>query len=152
MRRLFSLVPLFWALAILSACTPKDGVLSTLPPWESREFYTAGGFQDYTDYGKYHYTGLTPTDFAQNPCFEAMTAQDCAELLLYAENFAGWVSLAPEDSGLARGYDFDPAVVGPGDMVYIISKHPDTDRRFDSYTVYFFDMDGQTLYYFHSNI
>lgn len=151
MKRLISLL-LLPALVFLPACAREDGVLNTLPSWDSRELYSCGGFQDYTDYGVYHYTGLTPANFAQNPCFEAMTEKDCLELLLYMENFAEWVSLAPEDSDLARGYDFDPAVVTPGDMVYIISKYPDTDRRFDSYTLYFFDMDGQTLYYFHHNI
>ena len=151
MKRLISLL-LFLALAFLPACVREDGVLNTLPPWDSRELYSSGGFQDFTDYGVYHYTGLTPADFAQNPCFETMTDKDCAELLLYMENFAGWAALAPVDSSLAQGFNFNSAAVTPGDMVYIISKHPNTDRRFDSYTIYFFDMDSQTLYYFHSNI
>lgn len=151
MKRLHFLL-LFLALSLCPACAREDGVLNTLPPWDSRELYSSGGFQDCTDYGVYHYSGLTPSDFAQNPCFETMTDKDCAELLLYMENFAGWAALAPADSSLALGFDFNAAVVTPGDLVYIISKHPDIARRFDSYTIYFFDMETQTLYYFHSNI
>lgn len=151
MKRLVFLL-LFLALSLCPACTREDGVLNTLPPWDSRELYSSGGFQDYTDYGVYHYSGLTPSDFVQNPCFETMTPRDCEELLLYIENFAAWVTLAPADSDLARGYDFDASAITPGDMVYITLKHPDTNRRFDSYTIYFFDMETQTLYYFHSNI
>ena len=34
---------------------PKDPVLGALPRWESKEYYTCGGFQDSTDYAKYTY-------------------------------------------------------------------------------------------------
>lgn len=148
MKRLYS--ALFALLLLLcSACTREDGVLNTLPPWESREFYTSGGFQDYTDYGKYRYAGLTPADFNGNPCFSPMTAEDCQALLPFIENFSGWVALMDDDSELARGYDFDPGAVTPGDMLFLSARE---DAPFASYTVYFFDMESQILYYFHSNV
>lgn len=42
-------------IALSTLLAPKDPVLDALPRWESKEFYTSGGFQDSADYAKYTY-------------------------------------------------------------------------------------------------
>ena len=50
-------------ISTLSSCTaPEDKVLNSLGEYKSKEFYTEGAFQDYTDYAKYYYDSVNFTD------------------------------------------------------------------------------------------
>lgn len=132
-----------------------DPVIESLPEYKSKMFYTYGEFQDYTDYAEYIYDSITARDFETSEYFNATTAEDVEEILLHIENFEGWVEKA--DGELKENYDFDKTIVSEGDFFYIETKAgkpigQGTYGKFDSYTVYYFDIDTQILYYFHSNI
>ena len=63
----FSLI-LFISLAGCSI--PKDEVLDSLGKYESKQFFTSGGFQDFTDYAKYCFDSV---DFSDNSYFQIIT-------------------------------------------------------------------------------
>jgi hypothetical protein len=134
----------------------QDPVLSSLPSEGQGKMYTCGGFQDYTDYGKYQYDGITEEILQANPYFQIVTTEDIRKLAAYLENFEGWVALESdcEDCELAEMYDFSPAMFREGDYFCIVNEcdSEDSIRKYSQYNIYYFSIKTQTLYYFHNNI
>ncbi len=144
------------ALLLLSGCGFEPSILDSLPSYRDREFYTEGAFQDYTDYGKYYYDGITEEMLARNPHFSKVTAVEVDLLLLLLDDFENWVEVIGEDSELSAHYDLDRSVIAEGDYVHIEAEKLDTFSDgsivWASYSVYYFDWDSNILYYFHNNI
>lgn len=139
------LLYVFW----LKPLIPVDPVLEYLPKYETREFYTSGGFQDYTDYAKYTF-GEKTLDLEGHPNLRFVTREDIAEIEDYLDNFEGWVAICqdfPQES-----YDFQRDWLKEGDFFYIQHRYEGEEKKFWSYNVYYFRLEDQTLYYFHSNI
>lgn len=136
-----------WVFSLLFA--PQDAILASLPDYERKEFYTSGGFQDYTDYAKYTYN-ISETPLIQNPYFRSVDAADIPEILAYIENFEGWVDICHDFP--REEYDFDTARVEAGDYFYILSEYEEPDKKFWNYDLYYFDLESGILYYFHNNI
>ena len=136
-----------WAFSFLFAV--KDPILSSLPAYDSREFYSSGGFQDYTDYGKYTYRIYEKT-LMENPYFRKVTDADIPKLEAYLDDFENWVAIC-EDFPQAS-YDFDRASLEAGDYYYILNRYEEPEKEFWCYDLYYFDLDTGILYYFHSNI
>ena len=140
---------------LLTGCSTKDFVIHSLPEYTHREFYTYGGFQDFTDYGIYTFSPFDEAKLEENLYFEMIA--DVEKVMPYIENFENRVRISPMDSELVQHYDFDKTRIDGDDYYYIDSKEGEpigsgTYRKFDNYDVYFFDTDSWTLYYFHSNI
>ena len=127
---------------------PKDSILNSLPDYIDKEFYSSGGFQDYTDYGKYTYA-ISEMELIHNSYFLRVAEDDIPEILSYIENFEGWVEITEFP---AEKYDFDTSLITEGDYFYILNKYDETDNKFWNYDLYYFDLDAQVLYYFHNNI
>ncbi len=139
----------------LCACTSQDPVIASLPDYKSEVFYTSGGFQDFTDYAKYTYDAITEQELEAAKYFAVTDAEDVEEICLHIDNFEEWVTTI--DGELKANYDFDKTVVSEGDFFYIKTKDGEpigqgTYGKFDNYSVYYFDVDAQILYYFHNNI
>lgn len=128
---------------------PKDSILNSLPDYIEKEFYTCGGFQDYTDYAKYTYQ-ISETPLIHSPYFLRVTDENIPKLLTYIENFESWVESCSDFP--AEEYDFDKSMIQEGDYFYILNRYNDPEAEFDNYNVYYFDLDAQILYYFHNNI
>ena len=133
----------------------QKSVIASLPDYESKEFYTSGGFQDYTDYAKYTYDNITLQDLESSKFFTITTADDVEEILLHIKDFERWVEAC--GGKLKENYDFDKTIVSEGDFFYIETKDGEpigqgTYGKFDNYTVYYFDIETQIMYYFHNNI
>lgn len=134
---------------LLKPLIPKDPVLEFLPKYETREFYTSGGFQDYTDYAKYTF-GERALNLEAHPNLRPVTREDIPEILAYLEDFEGWVDACqdfPKDS-----YDFRRDWLTEGDFFYLYSRYEEPEKQFWSYNVYYFRQKNQALYYFHNNI
>ena len=137
--------------------TSSDKVVLSLGLFTKREFYSNGGFQDYTDYAKYH---CVRARTANNKYFSPVTETDIATLHAHLDDFEGWVSNADPTSKLATHYDFDRSIIDTQDYVYIYDEYMDntnvfgdvTSRTLANYDVYFLDSQTQILYYFHNNI
>lgn len=124
----------------------SDPVLKELPIYRSKEFYSSGFWMDYTLYGKYRYKNISEADLQSAESFSETTEEDVEIILDCVESFEGWAEQA--DAELKENYDFDKAVVSVGNYVYIQNYSP-SSANFD---IYYFDLDGQTLYYFHNDI
>lgn len=127
----------------------EDAVWESLPDYESEEFYSSGGFQDFTDYGKYTYR-IYETELMENPYFSRITEEDIPEILEYIENFEGWVEAC--DDFPKEKYDFDAASMEAGDYFCLLNRYEEPEKRFWDYDLYYFDLETGILYYFHSNI
>lgn len=155
MKKLGFLLLVITLLLSLSSSTYQAPVLASLPDYKNNEFYTSGGFQDYTDYAKYTYDSVTVENLELSKYFTKMSSQDVEEILLHIDNFEEWVETIGGE--LKENYDFDRSIVTEGDFFYIKTKDGEPIGRgiygkFDNYSVYYFDIDAQILYYFHNNI
>jgi hypothetical protein len=155
MKKLSFLLLVIALLLSLCSCTYQDPVLSSLPNYKNEEFYTSGGFQDFTDYAKYTYDSVTVENLESSKYFTETSSEDVDEILLHIHNFEEWVNTIGGE--LKENYDFDRSIVTEGDFFCIKTKDGEaigqgTYGKFDNYTVYYFDIDAQILYYFHNNI
>ena len=169
MKKYFKIISLFFValftVVLLSSCfnvTPhRKIVISTLGEYEKEEFYSSGGFQDYTDYGKYYFNEVPSIE--DNEYFKVATATDIEVLNGYIDNFDNWVNLISEsplikkEQELVKNYDFERTIINEGDFFYIYDKMGEPIgesqyEQYDFYDVYIFDIESCTLYYFHSEI
>ncbi len=135
---------------LLSACAVvTDKVLLSLGSYESKEYYTSGGFQDYTDYAKYTYKNI---NVEQNKYFKRIDDLNQWNLILHIENFEEWIEAIADtdpENEVVVAYDFDMSLISNADYYYI-DKEPDSG--YENYDVYFIDIETNTLYFFHNNI
>lgn len=128
---------------------PKDPVLESLPGYETKEYVSSGGFQDYTDYAKYTYR-ISESELAENAYLRPVAKGDISTVMEYVENFEGWVEISPDFP--KKSYDFDKSTIGEGDYWFLQNRYEEPEKAFWNYNLYYFDVDASILYYFHSNI
>ena len=133
----------------ITATLPEDPVIASLPEYESKEFYSSGGFQDYTDYGKYAYS-LSGEELTDNPYLQPVREEDLPVISGYLDNFENWVEICTEFP--SEKYDFDRSLVAPGGYFCIRNHYEEPDRIYWDYDLYYFDPAGGILYFFHNNI
>ena len=156
MKKICIILAALFTLLSLSACSATDDeVVSALPKYDSMAAYSSGDFQDYTDYAKYSYHSVDENTLTETGYFKKIADADISDICDYIDNFEQWV----ENCGgeLLEKYDFDRSNISAGDYFHLITKAGQpigegTYDKFDDYSLYYFDMDAQTLYYFHSNI
>ena len=142
-------------LTLTSCGYPGDNVRYSIGKYRDFEWYSSGGFQDYTDYGKFYYDSV---DFTQNTCFQKIDASHIPVLEEHLDDFEKWIALLREDETsqkLVTHYDFDRSLIDCEDYLYIESERhtwSDGHTSLVNYNIHFFDTQTNTLYYFHSNI
>lgn len=126
----------------------EDPVFAGLPKCEYAECYYSEGFRDYADYCKYYF--LQESNIAEwlkeSKYFKPATDDYIEEIKSYFEDFEGWV----EFEDYKEHYDFKCEWIDTADYFYIESK--DEFNKYESYNVYFFDVQTSVLYFIHSNI
>lgn len=136
---------------LLSACeVPRDEVLLSLGKYSSKEYFSSGGVQDYTDYAKYTFDSINLED---NQYFEEIDHLNYNDLVVHIDNFEQWIGAIEEtdpENEVVAGYDFDISVITDDDYIYICDD-PDYPEL-GNYEVYFIDMNTKVLYFFHNNI
>lgn len=137
--------------AFFGCSNTKDEVISSLPDYKDKVSYGITAGQDYIYYGKCFYENITEGNLQNTGYFTKTTESDIEEILLYIEDFKAWVDAS--DRELKDNYDFDNSIISQGDYFYIYTKagEPIGDNeysKFDTYCVYYFDIDTQILYYF----
>lgn len=145
-----------FAISTVTYVSPQEEVFSSLGEYEIVEYCEAGGFQDYTIY--YEITYENP-NIENNKYLKQMTETDVEEFNLYLDNFDGWVEIATDENyepneQFIKNYDFDRNIISTNDYCYIYdsAEYDDFYEKFDSYDLYFYDTETETLYYFHNNI
>ena len=155
---LFVLIISISACALYSCAPYSDKALCSLGAYKSREFYSEGAFQDFTDYAKYHYYSV---DFSDNEYFTKIEHSGTDNLNAYLDNFEKWIKAIRENDEsceIVMNYDFDRSLIDNEDYLYIYFKNYEfdgvdyEDMKFFNYSIYFFDVQTNTLYYFHNNI
>lgn len=133
----------------------ENKVLSSLGEYEKREYFTSGGFQDFTDYAKYYYAEV---DMTGNAYFRNIQESDITGIHAHLDDFENWLETIKKSNAVSEvvvNYDFDRSIIDKEDYIYIESEGhtwSDGHTSFTKYNVYFFDSQTQTLYYFHNNI
>lgn len=147
MKKFFVLVLVVFVVLMSGCSAPTNEVLESLGEYRSEQYFTSGGFQDYTDYAKYTYEDV---DFSNNIYFREVSTENSENLIVHITDFEKWVELLEDDNEVALAYDFDSSVISNNDYLYIYDDpdYPDLGN----YDVYYFDDDTMTLYYFHNNI
>lgn len=146
-RTVLAILIIFGIVYLIASSEPDP--VESIGSYESSEFYTSGGFQDYTDYAKYLYN---EADFEGNEYFVQINSDEKENLLTYIEDFEDWIDAVGEsapNNKLVREYDFDASLISSDDYVYISFLYEDNPMR--NYDVYFFDSGTMTLFYFHNN-
>ena len=142
-------------LSFTSCVSPTDKVISSLGEYKEKEFFTSGGFQDYTDYAKYYFTYA---NVAENKYLCKIQETDFAMINTHLDDFEGWIKTISDSSPsneVVVNYDFDREIIDTADYFYIDSEETtwsDGHTSLVKYDVYLFDVQTQVLYYFHNNI
>ena len=142
-------------LSITACAVSEDKVVSSLEEYEKKEFFTSGGFQDYTDYAKYYFTSVNAIE---NKYLNKIQETDFAIINTHMDDFEGWIEIikdAEPSSEVVVNYDFDREIIDTEDYFYIDSEeHTRSDGHTPlvRYNIYLFDTQTQVLYYFHNNI
>ena len=149
MKRFVLLLTVWVCLIFICGCSSWTPVVDSLPKYDSKVYYTSGGFQDFTDYAKFSYSSVNIQELEKSEYFVPVTEADVAEILQYLENFENWVTIIGEE---LENYDFEKTIISDEDYFYIDTKYTDEEHKFWNYTIYYFDVDAQILYYFHNNL
>ena len=142
-------------LFITSCSVPTDKVIASLGEYEKKEFFTSGGFQDYTDYAKYYFSSA---NVVENEHLNKIQEADFAIINMHLDDFEGWIETIKRgepSSEVVVNYDFDRDIIDTEDYFYIDSEEhtwSDGDTSLVKYNIYLFDTQTQVLYYFHNNI
>lgn len=150
----YHLIVLILSFALLLTGCSTNKKMSGMPQYKTRECYYSEGFQDYTDYCKYFYDETSIREFETHKKFKQVMDSDVQNIKNYFENFDEWV----KNQSYYEKYDFDYQLqIKEGDYFYILTKEGTKTGdvvygKFDSYDVYYVDMQKCILYYVHSNI
>ena len=143
------------SVSISSCAIPEDPVIASLGVYEKKEFFSSGGFLDFTDYAKYYYTSA---NIVENKYLTQIQETDFAGINTHLDDFDGWIETiknAEPFSEVVVNYDFDREIIDTGDYFYIDSEErtwSDGHTSFVRYSIYLFDTQTQVLYYFHNNL
>ncbi len=151
-KKLIVLVLFIVAISLIAHCalqTRQDKVLNSLGKYENEQFWTHGEFQDYTDFGVYSYSSAK---LENNRYFKKITESDSGILYGFVDDFEKCINVYknndPNDE-LVSNYAFDRSVIDAGDYFYIYEK--ENHKKYGCYDIWIFDVQTNTLYYFHNN-
>lgn len=139
---------------MLSCKMSHEKVLDTLPNYfASFEYLDPNGFRDYTYYCKYYYKDITAETFNDNRFFTLTSHEDVEYILSFIDDYEDETEHYGE---VQKIYDFDKSIISEGDYFYVYTMEGTisggvTYEKFDHYDVYYFDLDAQILYYFHTD-
>ena len=153
MKRLISNTLLIFVVCVIASCsilTRQGRVLNSLGKYDSKQFWTHGGFQDYTDFGKYSYSSVK---IDRNKYFKKVSSNDVETIYAFIDNYEEWIddirSNDPDDE-LVSNYSFDRDCIDTEDYFYIYEN--EEYSKFGCYDVWIFDSQSMSLYYFYNNI
>ena len=119
MKKLLAITLLLSLLILASCSAPVDEILESLGSYKSEEYYTSGGFQDFTDYAKYTFENV---DFSNNEYFSKISSDSVEELTYHIEDFEKRIETIKNSdpkNEVVLGYNYDSSVVSENDYLYI---------------------------------
>ena len=140
MKKSLLIVFLFVLLSTIVSCkgeTRQDKVLNSLGQYDSKQIWSHGEFQDYTDFGIYSYQSA---NLNKNEYFTQISKSDIETIYTFIDDFEKWIDTIQNnepDSDLVINYSFDRSIIDTGDYLYIYEG--ENSPKFASYDVFFFD-------------
>lgn len=121
--------------------------------YSSSEHFDEEGFQDYTDYCEYYYRKNDIKKIKNSKYYKKVKNNNIKELKVYFKDYSKWIIYR---EGYKDWYKFDyKKQVKLNHYYYIENKGSNASSlidKFVSYDIYYYDVDKNTLYYFHTNI
>lgn len=153
MKRLTVLILALLMLLSATACsvqTRQNKILTSVGEYKSKQLWSHGEFQDYTDFGIYAFSAVNVED---NAYFSAVAVDDVETICAFIDNFEKWIETFKNndpDDDLVLNYSFDRSAIDIDDYFYIYER--ENYPKYGCYDLYFFDTQTNKLYYFHNNI
>lgn len=148
-----NLVKIMMILSIILSLFGCSSNKYNLPKYDKKECFYSNGFQDYTDYCKFYYNFETIKQFESDKRFAKVKDSDIIKLKSFLEDFNENVI----NQSYYSKYDFDyNTQIKEGDYFCVVTRDNEDSNNisyntFDSYEVYYVDMEKNILYFFHSN-
>ena len=114
--------------------------------FSSEKYYQKDVFQDTTDYAEYYYEAETDERFRKSKYYGKVTREKGEELCFLLDDFERCLE-SRKDYG--EWYAFRRDFIGEEDYCSITFRYP--ENKMESYTIYYYDVQTHTLYFFHSN-
>ena len=146
---------LFSVIIVTSCKAPEEKVIASLGKYEGYDFFTSGGFQDYTDYAKYYYGSI---EITENQYLKKIQETDLITINMHLDDYEGWIETiksSDNSNDVVVNYDFNREIIDMEDYIYVDSEEhvwDDGQTSLVRYNIYFYDTQSQVLYYFHNNI
>lgn len=145
MRKIISLTALILVLSMLSGCGTVNVLLKAVANpqildgyIDKEEHLDESRFQDFTDYCKYFYDENGKKLFEESGLYTEVDKGYTVKK--YVDDFRQWM----EAEDRLDEYDFKTSQITKGDYYNIVDERPDTE----CYTLYLYDSETNTLYYF----
>lgn len=113
--------------------------------YKAEEYFDPFPTQDSVDYCKYYYTKEFDSIFLNK--YRKVTDENIEEIKKYFSNFKEWMDAGDR----LDEYDFTEDIIDNNDF-YLLSENPTGYKKFEYYTIHFYDTNNHVLYYVHANL
>ena len=118
--------------------------------YKAEEYFDPFATQDSVDYCKYYYTNEYDSIFSNR--YRKISEGNIKEIKEYFSRFREWMN----DCDRLNDYDFDENIIDNNDfyLLYDKSNHRNSIeyKKFEYFTIHFYDTNSHILYYIHANI
>lgn len=118
--------------------------------YKAEEYFDPFATQDSVDYCKYHYTNEYDSIFSNK--YKKISKEDIEEIKEYFKNFREWMIACDR----LDEYDFTEDIIDSNDFYLLYDKSNYKNsidyKKFEHYTIHFYDTNSHILYYIHANI
>ena len=119
--------------------------------YKAEEHFDTFAIQDSVDYCKYYYTDKYDEIFTKE--YSKISEENINEIKEYFNKFREWM----EACDRLNEYDFDESIIDSNDLYLLYDKFNNNSssieyKKFENFTMYFYDINNHVLYYIHANI
>lgn len=118
--------------------------------YKAEECFDSFSTQDSVDYCKYYYTSEYDAIFSNR--YSEISEENIPEIKEYFNKFKEWMDACDR----LNEYDFDENIIDNNDFCLLYDKSNYNNsieyKKFEYFTIHFYDVNSHTLYYIHANI
>ena len=118
--------------------------------YKTEEYFDSFATQDSVDYCKYYYTSEYDAIFSNR--YSKISGENIPKIKEYFNKFKEWMDACDR----LNVYDFDENIIDNNDfyLLYDKSNHNNSIeyKKFEYFTIHFYDTNSDILYYIHANI